>query len=308
MSKKTCALIGYGNIGHEWAAALKHHPDWELTAIVDANTELLDSIPNMGIGLGENEVFPTIKECVNSGLKPDLAIVAIPPYFHHTVTKEVMDLDINVICEKNMALTLSQGRQMVQLAKSKPNLCTAVDTQYRYQIPYWTAHEFLKQENCPIGKLGMIKWESTDARIDVLKPWWHAFPDIYLSDMSIHWFDLLRYTTGLDIVQVKADVFTPNYSQFQGSSDVSASLALAKLEDYNNRQNWVWCQFYGGFQRNGPTSNEYVYYGEDGQAKIGKYGMELKLYSDKHDKTKFERRWISSLRCRPCNGDSLPRA
>nr|MDO8110868.1 Gfo/Idh/MocA family oxidoreductase [Candidatus Sigynarchaeota archaeon] len=281
-------IIGYGNIGHEWEKAIRHHPGWDLVGIVDTNTELLHNVPTMIPGMKDDQVFTSIEDAVKFGQKPDLAIVAVPIYYHHMIAKKVLDLDINVICEKNMASTIYGGRQMVECAKSKPHLCTAVDTQYRYQSKFWTAHQFFKQGVNPIGTLGMIKWESIDFRGEVAKPWWWAQQDIYLEDMSIHWFDLLRFTTGLDIVQVKADVFMPRYSDWQGSSDIHANLALAKPEDCDNRHNWVWCQFYGGFQRKGPSHNEFVYYGGDGQARITDLGMELKIYTDKTNNSKFE--------------------
>ncbi len=301
MSKKTCMIIGFGNIAQSWLGAIKNHPDWQLVGIVDLNSELLENVTKMDIGISGDQVFSSITEAVQAGQKPDMAIVAVPIYYHHTVTREVMDLDINIICEKNMASTLYEARQMVQLAKDKPHLCTAIDTQYRYQGNYWTAHQFFKQSPLPIGKLGMIKWESSDFRGEVRKPWFWAIPDIYLEDMSIHWFDLLRFTTGLDIVQVKADVFMPNYSQWQASSEVFASLALANPEDYKNRHNWVWCQFYGGYQRLGPIYKEYIYYGNKGQAKISDMGMALKIYTDT-DTRKFEEDGFLGVDAGPVKG------
>ncbi|HMF33936.1 MAG TPA: hypothetical protein VKK79_21100, partial [Candidatus Lokiarchaeia archaeon] len=62
MSKKTVALIGYGNIGHSWEPAIRQHPDWELVAIVDSNTELLENVPNMGIGISGDQTFTSITE------------------------------------------------------------------------------------------------------------------------------------------------------------------------------------------------------------------------------------------------------
>jgi len=288
VSKKTCVIIGYGGIGRSWQKAIKNHPDWELVGVIDTDTELLENVTKMGIGIGEDQIYTSIEECAQFGHKPDLAIVATPIYYHHSITREVMDLDINVICEKNMASTLYEGRQMVQYAKDKPHLCTAVDTQYRYGTNYWTAHQFFKQETTPIGKLGMIKWESADYRGEKRWAWRRALPDVYLEDMSVHWFDTLRYTTSMDIVQVKADVFMPKYSDWHGSSEVYANLALAKPQDYNDRHNWVWAQFYGGWQRNGPTYNKYVYYGGKGQAEVTGFGLEMKTYPDKTDTRKFE--------------------
>jgi predicted dehydrogenase len=291
VSKKSVILIGFGNQGHEWFHSIHQHPDWELIGIVDSNTELLGHVPTINIGIGEDQVFPSIEDAVRYGQKPDLAIVAVPIYYHHLITKSVLDLDINVICEKNMATTIYQGRQMVQLAKDKPHLCTAVGTQYRYQTRYNTAYMFFRQENVPIGPLGIIKWESHDFRGEVLKPWWFAQQDVYLEDMSIHWFDMIRYISGMDIVQVKADVFMPRYTtRWQGSTEVHALLALACPEDYENRHEWVFCDFYGGFQRGGSTFNDFEFFGRDGQVKIEDFGMAIKTYTDptRVDLGKFE--------------------
>ncbi len=302
MAKKTCSIIGFGGIGHSWQRAVKNHPDWQLIGIIDTDTELLENVAKSGI-VGEDQVFSSIEEQVQFGQKPDLAIVATPIYYHHSITREVMDLDINVICEKNMASTLYEGRQMVQYAKDKPHLCTAVDTQYRYSGNYWAARQlFKKGASCPIGKLGMIKWESADYRGEKRWAWRRSLPDVYLEDMSVHWFDTMRYTTSMDIVQVKADVFMPSYSDWHGSSEVYANLALAKPEDYNNRHNWVWAQFYGGWQRNGPTYNDYRYFGDKGQASVSPWGLELKLYRDKTDTRKFDEDGFLPIDAGPVEG------
>lgn len=286
MAKKKAIICGFGGIGHSWLNAIKHHPDWECIGIVDTDTELLEHIGEKGIP--EDAGFTSIEEAVQLGCKPDCVILGTPIYTHHSLSREVLDLNLNVICEKNMASTIYQGRQMVQAAMEKPHLCTAVGTQYRYLTPQWTTKKFLQQEN-QIGKLGMIKWESADYRGEKRWGWRRWLQDVYLEDMSVHWFDTIRYVTGMDIVQVKADVFMPRYSDWHGSSEVYANIALAKPEDYNDRHNWVWCQLYGGWQRRGPTSNNFEFYGSEGQFKINnQWGLELKIYKDKSNTTKFE--------------------
>ena len=200
-----------------------------------------------------------------------------------------MEYNINVICEKNMAGDLYQAKQMVAEALKRPQLCTAVGTQYQYGRAEWTARNFIQDPECMIGKLGVIKWESSDYRGEKRFGWRRWLQDVYLEDMSVHWFDLLRYITGMDIIQVRADCFMPRYSEWHGSSEVMAQLALAKKEDWNDRHNWVWCDFYGGWQRCGPTGNDYVFYGSDGQATYNApYGMAVKKYIDPNNHTKFE--------------------
>ena len=216
-----------------------------------------------------------------------MAILGTPIYTHHSLARECMALDINVICEKNMASTIYQAKQMVQAAIDKPHLCTAVGTQYRYEIPQWTTKKYL-QEDSEIGDLGMISWYSSDYRGETRWGWRRWLQDIYLEDMSVHWFDTLRYITDMDIVQVKADVFMPRYSDWHGSSEIYANLALAKKEDYHDRHKWVWAQLYGGWQRRGPTGNRFELFGSKGQFSINSpWGLEVKLYTDPNNTTKF---------------------
>ncbi|MHA1732535.1 MAG: Gfo/Idh/MocA family protein [Promethearchaeota archaeon] len=290
MGKKTAIIIGFGGIGGAWLRAIKKHPDWECVGIVDVQTELLEHVIEEGEKLyGFDEAYLSIEEAVQYGNKPDLAVVATPIYTHHSLVREVMDLDINVICEKNMASAVFQGKQMVQAALDKPHLCTAVDTQYRYGMGPWTMRNFFMEDPCPIGTLGQIRWYSQDYRGEKRWGWRRWLQDIYLEDMSVHWFDTMRYVTGMDVVQVKADVFMPRYSEWHGSSTVYANIALAHPDDYNHRHNWVWCHFYGDWQARGPTSDLVVFYGSHGQMRRNDpWGLELKLYTDMNDTRKFE--------------------
>lgn len=284
MAKKKAVIIGFGGIGHSWLNAIKGHPSWECIGIVDTDTELLQNVgPN---GFTEDQVFMSIEEACQFGERPDCAIIGTPIPTHHSIVRECMDLDLNVICEKNMADTLYQGRQMVQCAIDKPYLCTAVGTQYRYGTQQWAARKLI--ESGKLGNIGMIKWESADYRGEKRWSWRRHLSDIYLQDMAVHWIDTIRYITGLDVVQVKADCFMPRYSDWHGSSEVMANLALSAPNDYDNRHNWVWVQLYGGWQRRGPTGNDFVIYGAKGQGKLGDFGVELKMYTDKNDSRKFE--------------------
>jgi len=193
----------------------------------------------------------------------------------------LLDAGINVICEKNMAGTIFQGRQMVQAAIDHPELCTAMGTQRRFSPAYWTAKKYLQGSENQIGKLNFIRW--TDAfNWGLYRDGWRQFlPDLYAEDQMIHWFDLIRNISGLDIVQVKSDCFIPIGSAFQGSSSIIANLALAHPEDYNHRHNWVWAQFYGDWQRKGSPVSLAEFSGEKGRFIIdGHWGVKCEIYTD----------------------------
>lgn len=286
MVKKKIVIVGFGSIAQSWFREIKQNPDYELVGIVDTDTELLENVPKMVPWLKESQAYISIEDAVKFGEKPDVAIICTPIPTHSALVKETMDLGINVICEKNMASTVPQAKQMVQHAIDHPELCTAVDTQYRYGQNYWTARQFFHQEINPIGDLGMILWEDFGYRGEKRWAWRRYLPEVYLEDMSVHWFDLLRYLTGMDIVQVKADTFKPRYSEWHGSSTVFATLGLAKPEDYYDRAKWVWCHFAGDWQKRGPTSSRQEFYGGKGFARLTDLGVQITTYKNPENTSK----------------------
>ncbi|SRR6056297_1425221 len=285
MSNKSVVIVGFGNHAQSWKRQIEKHPDFSLDFIVDVNPELLEYTENSGI-IEEGNAYMSIDDLMAmSDKKPDLAIIATPIYTHHVLVKETMDHGINVISEKNMASTIYQGRQMVDSAIEHPELCTAVGTQYRYFTKNWVAKQFLQQEDCPIGELAYMKWESAGNWGEKRRGWRRFLQEIYLEDMCTHWFDLLRYQTGMDVVQVKCDTFIPKYSAWQGSSTCFVNCALAHPDDYDHRHNWVWVQLYGDWQRRGPGYDKFEYFGGEGQAELdASWGMKLKIYQDEDGK------------------------
>jgi predicted dehydrogenase len=284
MTKKKIVIIGFGGIAHAWFRAIKEHPDYELIGIVDIDTEMLEHVKEVA-GLGEGMGYTSIEDAVRYGEKPDVAVISTPIPTHHSIVRETLALGINTICEKNMASTIQMGRQMLQCALDHPELVTAVDTQNRFQPNFWAARQYLAQEDPSIGKLGVIKWTDNGYRGETRWGWRRHLAEIYAEDQCPHWYDLLRYITQMDIVQVKADCFMPRYSTWHGSSTVMANLALAKPEDYHHRHNWVWCQLFGDWQLGGPPSSNFQFFGEKGQFTIESMGLSLKLYKNPANRT-----------------------
>lgn len=289
--KKSIMIIGYGSRAQGWRRAIQKHPDYELTGIIDTDTELLENLPFDLIHLDKDCAYVSIEDACKYGQKPDVVLIATPIYTHHSIVRESMQLGINVICEKNMASTIHQGKQMVQMAIDHPELSTAISTQYRYTQKIWTAKKFYTspEKEELVGNIGMIKWEDYGYRGESRWGWRRFLENIYLEDMSVHWFDCLRYITGLECVHVKADAFMPRYSTWHGSSTVFASLAFAEPQYYNDRHNWIWVDFAGDWQKRGQTFEVQEMYGEKGQCKLtGQWGIEIKHYTDIMNTTKFE--------------------
>ena len=64
MEKKKVVIIGFGGMGNSWKDSIKKHPGWELSGIVDTNTELLENVENFNIGLDEDQAYMSIEDCI----------------------------------------------------------------------------------------------------------------------------------------------------------------------------------------------------------------------------------------------------
>ena len=281
-------IIGNGGHAGSWRREINKHPEFELVGIVDTQTEMME---HMNVfGLSEEDFFISIDDYVDDRGKPDVAVIAAPIYTHHVLVKETMDHGINVICEKNMASNIIQGKQMVQSALDHPELVTAVGHQYRYWHRNWLAKCFYQEHN-DLGDLAFIRWSSSGNWGERRSGWRRWLQDVYAEDMGPHHWDLLRYITGLNVVQVKADTFIPNYSWWQGSSTVFANMALAHPDDYNHRHNWIWVQYYGDWQARGPqheSRNHMDMYFGKGHVRIGGSWLEIDRYLDEEGKKSEE--------------------
>ena len=49
--------------------------------------------------------------------KVDAAIVAVPPRFHAPIAIQLMEMGIDVLCEKPLAITAADGRRMAEVAR-----------------------------------------------------------------------------------------------------------------------------------------------------------------------------------------------
>lgn len=252
LEKKKALIVGIGGHAHVWRKALLNHPQWELGAVVDTNTDKLEHAPKVW-GIGKEDTYTTMEEAMQFGNGPyDLAIIVTPTYTHHVLAMEALDLGLNVLCEKNMASTISQGREMVKCAGRHPELCTAIGTQTRYFPHNWTVKKTYLENKESLGKISSLNLTYLYNWGKTRQGWRRWLRDLFLEDMAPHHLDLLRYITDMDVVQVQGAVnFKPSFSYFKGSSTTFAILALATPENYTNPDEWIYATYRGDWQKKG---------------------------------------------------------
>lgn len=266
-------LLVVGAGGHAfsaWRPRIQAHPDWTLAGIVDTNTEKLDHADLWGVP--EENAFPTISDAVRWGSDPvDAVLITTPIPTHHAIATEAIQHGLHVILEKNMAGTLEQGQALVRLARTHPEVCTVVGTQYRFRPIWWTLRQLFTTGASPVGPLSLVRFRSTASQGAARHGWRASLPDIFAEDMFAHHVDCLRYATGMEVVQISARRLRPSWSGWLGSSGLLAHMALAPAGKERDRASWVPAQYYGDWQCRGVKrewEDLHEFYGELGSLRV----------------------------------------
>jgi predicted dehydrogenase len=280
MPKKRAIIVGIGSHAHSWKKALESHPKWELAAVVDTDTEKLEHAPEVW-GVSEDEAFTSVEEAIQFGTGPyHLAIIVSPIYTHHVLSLEALEAGLNVICEKNLASTLDQGRMMVKAAKNHPELCTGTGNQTRFFPKNWTVKKYLKEHQKQFGLITSVEYSALYNWGKTRHGWRRWLPDLFLEDMAVHHLDYIRYVTDMDIVQVEGVNFAPKFSNFKGSSTTYAVLALASPENYHKKDNWIYALYRGDWQKKGEVYQEFEINCVGGDIKLRDDSITAHIYTD----------------------------
>jgi predicted dehydrogenase len=141
---------------------------------------------------------------------PDIGLVDIvtPNYMHAPPARAALEAGKAVACEKPIAGTLSDAREMAQLAK-KSNLKTFVWFNYRRCPAVALAHQMVKE-----GRLGVIR----HVRASYLQDWapesvpllWRFDKKLAGSgshgDLNAHIIDMTRFVTGEEITEISGAI------------------------------------------------------------------------------------------------------
>lgn len=147
----------------------------------------------------------------------DAVAIVTPNHLHHAVAMAFLEQGIHVICEKPLATSLAEARQLAQRTR-ETNLLFAVTHTYS---GYPMAH--CARELVASGALGQIRVVQVEYAQDWLaepleetgnkQADWRADPQRAgpagaLGDIGSHAFHLARFISGLDVVEVAAELTT----------------------------------------------------------------------------------------------------
>jgi len=103
-------VIGVGHMGWLHARTAQGHPDAQLTAILDPETERTTRAASEF----ETEVVSSLDALAE---RCDAVVVAVPTLLHHAVVFDCLDRGLHVLVEKPIAATVSEGEDLTARAR-----------------------------------------------------------------------------------------------------------------------------------------------------------------------------------------------
>jgi predicted dehydrogenase len=201
-ARSTAALVGTGFISAVHVEALRRLGVEVLGAV--------GSSPDRAAEAGFGEVYGSLGELLEDD-RVDVVHLTTPNNLHLPQAKQALAAGKHVVCEKPLALTAAESRELVELAYAAGVVhCTNFMARF---YPLVQQARSLVQE----GSLGAI-WNVHGSYLQdwLLRPtdWnWRLEPGRggelrAIGDIGSHWLDLVQFVTGSRIVEVFADLQT----------------------------------------------------------------------------------------------------
>ena len=196
MDKVRFVIVGAGVMGKVHAKNMKTAENSQLVAICDVNREAGEALAReYGV-----KYFDKYEDCFESG-EVEAAIVATPHYFHPPIAVAAMERGIHVLCEKPLAVTVSEADRMAEEA-TKSGVRYGVMFQRRTHPAFRKARELIDS-----GALGEI-WRTMMVETEWFRPqayynsggWrgtWAGEGGGVLMNQAPHSLDIFTWLTGL---------------------------------------------------------------------------------------------------------------
>ncbi|OGV70514.1 MAG: dehydrogenase [Lentisphaerae bacterium RIFOXYA12_FULL_48_11] len=232
MKKISAGVIGLGFIGAAHVEALRRVGGVEVVAVSDANAA---SLKRAAEGMNVPKAYEDYRELLNDRAI-DAVHICTPNAMHFKMVKDALEAGKHVICEKPLAVSVTEAESLVKLAE-KTGLRNAVN----FNIRFYPLIQELRGM-VAAGELGDVfaihgsylqDWLFYDTDYN-----WRLEPALAgesraVADIGSHWMDAIEHIAGLKIVEVLADFATFHKQRKKPSRPVETySGKLLRPEDY----------------------------------------------------------------------------
>ena len=234
MKEFSVGVIGTGFIGPVHIQALRRMPYVKVVALAEADEETARQKAEV---LGIDRYYGNWETMLAQG-DIDVVHVCSPNNLHAPMAKKALLAGKHVVCEKPLAISADQARDLVETAK-KSGLVNALHFNVRY-YPLIRQLKIMVQKN-EMGRIFSIHGS-------YLQDWLFYETDYNwrleskmsgtsraVADIGSHWMDLVEYVSGIRIAEVMADFATVHKVRKKPLRPVETYAGkMLKPEDYGD--------------------------------------------------------------------------
>jgi len=206
-------LVGLGGRGRHWLQNCRKHPDVDLVAVVEPAEEnkkrAVDELDVSG-----DQLFDSLSDAA-ARVEADFAVDVTPPAIHETIAMEAFEAGLNLIGEKPLSDDYEAAKRVVE-AGQKAGVKHMITQNYRFNALPRTTRRLLNDDL--IGDLGQLDVSLYVAWADRARSHYVTEPYMFLTDMGIHHFDMMRYTLEAEPVAVQAMTWNLPWGWHQGDA------------------------------------------------------------------------------------------
>lgn len=226
------AIFGTGFMGRVHLEAVRRLEFVEAAAIAGRNAEAARR-------LGSGFSIPTIAADSRDVLRDpsiDAVHICTPNAQHFAMAKDALEAGKHVICEKPLATSVEEGRELVDLAARRGvRNCVCHNLRFYPMVQQMRA----MREAGDLGEILVVQGTYFQDWLLYETDWnWRVDakaggPSRCMADIGSHWFDLAEHVTGLRVNSLCADLqtFHPTRKQPKHSVETFANKLLGP-EDY----------------------------------------------------------------------------
>ena len=217
------AIIGLGDISFIHLDGILSDPENQLAAACDLDQGLRSRVP-------EGTPFYTDYRQMVREIKPDVVHVCLPHYLHYPVTKELVEMGVDVFCEKPVALNIAQAEAFAALEAAHPErkICICLQNRMNETTEALKAIIDSGEYGAVTGVRGIVPWYRAKEYYSV-KPWrgtWELAGGGSMINQSLHTLDLMYYLGG-PVKKIHALVGQLNDYGVEVEGDVVARMEYA---------------------------------------------------------------------------------
>jgi predicted dehydrogenase len=233
MRKINVAMIGTGFMGRVHTEALRRLGNVEVAAVADVTAELAGRFAQqMGIPRSTGDYRTLLDD-------PEIEAVHVctPNALHHPISKAFLLAGKHVLCEKPLALSSAEAKDLVEVAQAK-NAANCLN----HNLRYYPVVQHMRQmiANGDLGDVLVVQGTYSQDWLLYDTDWnWRIQakdngPLRVMGDIGSHWMDMVQHLTGLKITALCADlqIFHPVRKRPKVAVETFAGKTL-RPEDYD---------------------------------------------------------------------------